>query len=145
MMYRMTRAFIASLGVIAMTLAASETFAASGPAHGGGSGPRHPAFRPLASRSLHHHGRNAAGVFWPGDGGYYDGSSTGDPEVALTQPGSGDIHHTYTYDVPWDWAHRYPPAVAPSDRAYIPECPAQTVTVPGADGSQQTVNIVRCY
>jgi hypothetical protein len=142
MMDRMYRVFIASLGVATIILLPSETFAAAGPAHGAGS--RHPGFRPLASRSLHHHGRNAAGVFWPGDEGYY-GPSGGEGEVGVAQPGTADIHHTYTYDVPWDWAHRYPPAVAPSDRAYVPECPSQTVTVPGHDGTDQTVNIVRCY
>jgi hypothetical protein len=29
-------------------------------------------------------------------------------------------------------------------RAYELGCPAQTVTVPGADGKDQTINIVRC-
>lgn len=55
------------------------------------------------------------------------------------------MHYTYTYDVPWDWAHRYPPAVIPSERAYVPECPEQTVTVAGKGGKEQTVNIIRCY
>jgi hypothetical protein len=26
----------------------------------------------------------------------------------------------------------------------VPGCPAQTVTVPGADGKDQTVTVVRC-
>jgi hypothetical protein len=138
----MYRVSFASLGVVAIILFPSETFAAAGSAHGAGS--RHPAFHPLTSRSLHHHGRNAGGVFWPGDEGYY-GPSGSEPGVEVAQPGTADVHHTYTYDVPWDWAHRYPPAVAPSDRAYVPECPAQTVTVPGRDGTEKTVNIVRCY
>jgi hypothetical protein len=55
------------------------------------------------------------------------------------------MRYTYTYDVPWDWAHRYPPAVLPSERAYVPECPQQTVTVLGKGGREQTVNIIRCY
>ena len=33
------------------------------------------------------------------------------------------------------------PAVSP----YVPGCHGQNVTVPGADGKDQTVNIVRCY
>ena len=34
---------------------------------------------------------------------------------------SRDIRYTTTYDVPWDWAHRYPPNVAPSERrALVP-------------------------
>ena len=59
-------------------------------------------------------------------------------------PQSGDVHYTTTYDVPWDWAHRFPPAVAPSDRPYVPSCPTETVTVPGRNG-QQTVNVTRCF
>ena len=142
MMDRMYRISLASLGVAAIIAFPAETFAAAGPAHGAGS--RHPAFRSPASRSLHHHGRNAGGIFWPGDDGYY-GPSGGDPGVDVAPAGPADVHHTYTYDVPWDWAHRYPPAVAPSDRAYVPQCPSQIVTVPGHGGTEQTVNIVRCY
>jgi len=63
----------------------------------------------------------------------------------VTQPLPGDIRNTNAYDIPWDWAHRYPPAVAPSDRPYVPSCPAETVKVPGHDGNEQTVNITRCY
>ena len=63
----------------------------------------------------------------------------------IPQSVSGDFRYTYTYDVPWDWAHRYPPMVAPSDRPYVSSCPAETVTVPGRGGREQTVNITRCY
>jgi hypothetical protein len=55
------------------------------------------------------------------------------------------MHYTYTYDVPWDWAHRFPPAVAPSDRPYVSSCPAESVTVTGRGGKEQTVNVIRCY
>ena len=80
--------------------------------------------------------------FWPGDSSFY-GPSNGEPILDGTQGASRDIH--YTYDVPWDWAHRYPPAVAPSDRPYVPGCGSETVTVPGHDGEERTVNVVRCY
>jgi hypothetical protein len=88
------------------------------------------------------------GGFWLGDGSFYEPSyepSNGEPMLDGTQAASRDIHTTYTYDVPWDWAHRYPPAVALSDRPYVPGCHAETVTVPGRDGEEQTVNVVRCY
>ncbi|MGC0394370.1 hypothetical protein ABIF91_006756 [Bradyrhizobium sp. USDA 241] len=55
------------------------------------------------------------------------------------------MRYTYTYDVPWDWTHRYPPNVVPSNRPYVPSCPTEQVTVPGRGGSEHTVNIMRCY
>lgn len=134
-------AFIASLSVAALMLSANEASARSGAAHPAGVAPMHP--RPAVAHLLRHHRRNNLGAFWPADGFFY-GPSNGEPMAGLTQP-SGDIHYTYTYDVPWDWAHRYPPAVAPSERPYVPSCPAETVTVPGRNGSEQTVSIMRCY
>ena len=85
------------------------------------------------------------GIFWPAIGGFDYGPTGGEPVAGVTQPISSDVHYTYTYDVPWDWAHRYPPAVAPSERPYVSSCPAETVTVLGRDGAQKTVNIMRCY
>ena len=84
------------------------------------------------------------GAFWPGDEGFYYGPN-GEPLAEGTPPTSGDVHYTYTYDVPWDWAHRYPPAVTPSDRPYVSTCPSEAVRVPGRDGREQTVNVMRCY
>ena len=138
---KMVGAFIASLGVVTLVLAPGETFARSGTAPGARSAApaiSHPPFaRP--------HYRGARG-FFPGAGGYFYGAN-GEPIVDATQAPSGEINHkyTYTYDVPWDWAHRYPPNVVPSDRAYITECPTQTVTVPGNGGREHTVNVTRCY
>ena len=145
MTYRMYGAFIASLSAVAFMLAATETFARSGAAHGGGFTPTHSTFHPRVAQSLRHHRRNDGGTFWPADGAYDYGPSNGEPVVEGTPPASGDIHTTYTYDVPWDWAHRYPPAVTPSDRPYVPSCPTEAVTVPGRDGTEKTVNITRCY
>ena len=145
MTYRMYGALIASLSVIALMLAANETFARSGAARGGGVASTHSISRPSIAHSFRHHRRNnVGGFFWPGDEGFY-GPSNGEPMVDVTQPASGDIRYTNTYDVPWDWAHRFPPAVAPSERPYVPSCPAETVTVPGQDGKEQTVSIMRCY
>ena len=65
--------------------------------------------------------------------------------VDAAPPMSGDVHYTNTYDVPWDWAHRLPPMVAPSERPYLPSCPTETVTVTGRGGQEQTVNVMRCF
>nr|WP_291608188.1 hypothetical protein [Bradyrhizobium sp.] len=144
MTHRMYGALIASAGAAALLLAATETFAKSG------ATPRAPMaaapsmHRPLAPH-FRHHRRNFGGTFWPGS--YYYPPSNGEPVVNVPQHMSGDFRytHTYTYDVPWDWAHRFPPAVAPSDRPYVSSCPAETVTVPGRDGKEHTVNVMRCY
>jgi len=137
-------AFIASLSVVALMLGANETLARSGAAPRGGVASMHPIFRPSIAHPFRHHRRNNVGTFWPGAGGFFY-APNGEPITDTTQPPSGDIRYTYTYDVPWDWAHRYPPAVAPSDRPYVPSCPAETVTVLGRDGREQTLNITRCY
>ncbi|HEY5063950.1 MAG TPA: hypothetical protein VIJ04_03850 [Xanthobacteraceae bacterium] len=137
-------ALVASLGAVALMLAANETFAASGAAARGRAPSTHSIFRPAVAHSFRHHRRNNAGIFWPGDG-FYDQPFNGEPLADVPQSPSGDVHYTYKYDVPWDWAHRYPPAVTPSDRPYVPSCPAENVTVPGHGGKEQTVSITRCY
>ena len=71
-------------------------------------------------------------------------SPDGTPLADGTAPTSGDVHYTTTYDVPWDWAHRLPPNVTPSDRPYVPSCPTQVVTVPGRNGSQN-INVTQCF
>jgi hypothetical protein len=141
MTHRMYPAFIASLSAIAVMLAASETFARSGTASHGGFASAHSISHSSTSRSLRHHRFNNIGTFWPGDGFY--GAPNGESGADVAQPPSGDIH--YTYDVPWDWAHRYPPAVTPSERPYVPGCPTQTVLVPGRDGQRQAVYITQCF
>ena|SRR6202012_4738291 len=148
MAYPGFRLLIASVGGLALVLATSETFAASGGAHGGVAA-THGAGRAAFARSVAHHrrGRNAAAVYWP-DSGYWDyGSTPGEPGVDVAPPASGDIHYTYTYDAPWDAVHRLPPNVAPSTRPYVPDCSTQTVTVPRRGDPQQTanINITRCY
>jgi hypothetical protein len=149
MTYRMYGVFIASLSAVALMLAANETFGGSGGAHVGGVAPAPPiSHPPVAGSPRHHRGSNVGGL-WPAAGGYFYGPSYADPMVAdVTRPVSGDIHYTYTYDVPWDAVHRYPPPpVTPPAtvfRTYVPGCAAQTVTVPWGDGKEQTVNIVRC-
>lgn len=137
-------ALIASLGVAALMVGSNETFARSGSAPGvgarGGFASTHPIFRPLGR--LHRNvRRNDLGAVWPviGDSFYY-APPNGEAIADFTQPISSDV-----YGIPWDWAHRYPPMVIPSERPYVTSCPAETVTVPGRYGNEQTINIIRCY
>jgi|SRR6476620_11731607 hypothetical protein len=137
---------IVSLGGLGLMLAAGEAFAGAGAGQGTTSA-THAASRPSIARSLGHHRGHRGDAFWPGvvDGDY--GPAYGEPGPDVTPPPSGDVHYTYTYDVPWDAVHRFPPNVAPSTRPYVPDCTSQTVTVPRDDGAEQTanINVIRCY
>jgi len=137
-------ALVASLSVAALMLAANETFARSAGAQRGAFASTHGNFHSPGSRSFRHARRNDGAIFWPGVDGYGYGPTGGEPLVDVTPP-SGDTHTTYTYDVPWDWVHRYPPMVARSERPYVPSCPEESVTVPGRDGKERTINVMRCY
>jgi len=132
-------AVVASLSAVTLMLASSETFAAS--SGSGFRGPTQAAHRPLARRFGHP--RHKSTFLWPG-GIFYEPSAS-EPSADVTSPPSNDVRYTYIYDVPWDWAHRFPPDVVPSDRPYVKSCPSEAVTVPGSDGGEQTVNIMRCY
>jgi len=101
--------------------------------------------RPHGIGGFHHHRRFGGGVFpyWPGYDDYGSAAYGGTGAEAVP-PQSNDVHTTYTYDVPWDWAHRFPPNVVPSNRPYVSSCPTESVSVPGR-GGEQTVNITRCY
>ena len=140
MTFKMHSAFIASLSAAALLLATGDSFARSGAAPGGGARTMPPA----AGHAFGHHRRNVGG-YWPARGGYYYAPANGEPQSDAMQPASRDVRYTYTYDVPWDWAHRYPPNVVPSDRPYVSSCSAETVTVPGRNGQDKTINITRCY
>ena len=148
MTYRVPGALIASLSAVTLLLAAEQASARSGvAAHGLVAAP--PAIaraHPPIARSGRFLGRRNSLFYWPGGGEfYYPPSGTEPPFAGMTQPLSNDVRYTYTYDVPWDWVHRFPPNVTPSDRPYVPSCPSETVTVPGRSGAEQTVNIIRCY
>jgi hypothetical protein len=142
---RMYGAFIASLSVVALMLVPNETFARSGGARGGGFASTHTISHSPVPPSFRHNRRNNAGLFWPAVGGFYYEPSNGEPAVNVAPAPSNDVRYTYTYDVPWDWAHRYPPAVTPSDRPYVSSCPTENVRVTGRDGEEQTISIMRCY
>ena len=141
MTYRVHPAFIATLSAIALMVATNETFARSGTVSRGAFASAHSISHPSIRQTLRHRRINNTGTFWAGDGFY--GPSNDEVTADVAQPSSGDIH--YTYDVPWDRAHRYPPVVAPSDRPYVPSCPTAVVTVPGHDGTRQTVNVTQCF
>jgi hypothetical protein len=135
-----SRMLTASLGAILLMLAANETFAASrGSFHGGA----HMTSHRLMAHSFRHHRITQGGYVWPGDDGYY--GSTGAAVLDGTQPLPNDVGNSNASDIPWDWAHRYPPAVTPSGRPYVSTCGAETVTVPNENGGTGQVNIVRCY
>jgi hypothetical protein len=143
-------ALAASLGVLALAIVPNAATA------GSGAGPRAAFAAPrhgFAGSFRHFHRNNGAfnnGVFsyWPGYddygyGGY--GPSSSEPLGAVAPPASNDVRYTTTYDVPWDWAHRFPPMVTPSDHPYVPGCHDEPVTVPGRSGAERIVNVTRCY
>ena len=139
---RQHRALLASLSAVALLLAATE-----GSARPAGAGPRGgvaAAHGHIGGPGARFHHRNSW-VMWPGGGGFYYGPSPSESYAEFAPPLSNDINYTYTYDVPWDHTHRYPPNVVPSDRPYVPSCPSETVIVPGRGGAEHAVNIMRCY
>ena len=138
-------ALVASLSAATLMLASNVTSARSGAAVRGAVGVPRPIGAPAIAR--HHHHRGVGGAYWPGDFGDYGtyGATDGGPYAAVTQPTYDAPRATCTYDMPWDWAHRCPPAVAPSDKPYAPSCPTEVMKFPGRDGTEQTVNVTRCY
>lgn len=149
MMSRSNGALLASLSAAVLLLSLSDSFARPGGVtpHGvmATAGPSGVARAPIAP-GARFRGRNNSFVYWPGGGGFfYDGATYNEPFADVRQPVTNDVRYTYTYDVPWDWAHRFPPNVVPSDRPYVPSCPTESVAVPGRGGGEHIVNIMRCY
>ena len=147
MTYHIHGALLASLSAAALLLSPVDSFARPGGAapHGVSAGPAGAMARAPIGPGARFHRRSSPFVYWPGGGGFYDGAGYSQPFVDAGQPVTTDVRYTYTYDVPWDWSHRFPPNVVPSDRPYVPSCPTEQVTVPGRGGSEHTVNIMRCY
>jgi hypothetical protein len=125
---------IASVGAIALTVATGETFAASRGAH--------MTSHRLAAHSFRHHHRSQDGFVWD-DGGYFYGP-TGDA-LLDGAPLTGEVRNSNAGDIPWDWAHRYPPVLSPAGRPYVSSCGAEAVTVPDGRGGTGQVNVIRCY
>ena len=141
MTFRKYSALIASLGTVALMLASGGASARMAGSRGGMIAP-HAIGHHRFGHGFRHHGAFGP-IVWPGDTG--TDSAYDQAPVNITPPASSDVHYTYTYDVPWDWAHRLPPQVAPSDRPYVPSCSSEGVTVPGANGEAQTVNVTSCH
>jgi hypothetical protein len=147
MMRQVCATFIASLSV-AFILASNQAFGQLRAAAPNGS--------PPSTHSSGHHGalhhRRNIGTFFPAVGGFFGGPFNGQPNVNLdVRQTITDGIYTCTYDIPWDWVHRCPPSFfasppvpPPPPVAFRPGCSGQTVTVPGADGKDQTVNMLRC-
>jgi hypothetical protein len=133
---KINSALIVSLSAISLVLATSETFAASRSARGAFASAHRP-----GSHFFRHNRRQQGTIGWFGDDGTYYGPNGEE----LAPPISGDARYSDTNDIPWDWAHRYPPAVVPSARPYVSSCGAETVTVPDGRGGNGQVNIMRCY
>ena len=142
MAYRMYGALIAPLSVAVLMLAANDVSAQVQAAPRAGMAAPHSMPRPPA---VGHGRRNHPGAFWSATGSFYEPSYSEPTALDLNQTIKGDIRYTYSQDIPWDWPHRFPPRVAPSDRPYVQSCAAETVTVPGRNGKESTVNITRCY
>ncbi|NPV19323.1 hypothetical protein [Bradyrhizobium aeschynomenes] len=142
------RVWVACAGAATLMLSAGTASAGSGAAVAApvaAAGPGQvvapaPGMRPFVRH--HHRGIRS---YLPAAGAFAYGG-TGEPVIQqIPEHTSADVRYTYTYDVPWDWAHRYPPNVVPSDRPYVSSCPMQTVTVPGRRGGDHSVTITRCY
>ena len=97
--------------------------------------------RAAAHGLRHHHRPQGEGGFVWGDGGY----SYGGGDAIEGAPLTGDVRNSNAGEIPWDWAHRYPPAVLPSDRPYVSSCGSESVTVPDGRGGNGQVNVIRCY
>jgi hypothetical protein len=139
---RIYRTLIASVGAIVLTVSANETFAAS---RGGGTSAHSTSHRLAAHRFAAHrfHHRSQGAIVWPSDDGYFYGP-TGDAGFDGA-PLTGEVRNSNASDIPWDWAHRYPPTVMPSDRPYVSSCGTESVTVPDGRGGTGQVNVIRCY
>jgi hypothetical protein len=142
MSFKTNTALIASLGAVALMLATSEASARATGSRGGMTASHAIGHRPFV-HGFRHRGGPFGPVVWPGDAG--TDAAYGQAPADVAPPGSNDVHYTYTYDVPWDWAHRLPPKVAPSDRAYVPSCSVEGVTVPDNNGESHTVNVTSCH
>jgi hypothetical protein len=144
MTYRKLAALVA-VGAIALAFATNETVARTGgigvaATPRTGIAPVRPAPHPL--HGFRHHGRfGNGGVFWPGYGDAYGAYAPTSEPITAPLAGPNEVRYTTIYDVPWDWAHRFPPNVTPSDRPYVPGCGSETVDV----GGGKTVNVFRCY
>jgi hypothetical protein len=118
---RMYGTLVAFVTVVALVLAASETFADPGVARGGGFAPQRPS-PPSVGRLMHHHRgfdhHRGFGGYWPTYGGVFYGppNEYDEPVVQAPPPKtSDDIRYTCVYDIPWDYVHRCPQFTTPHE------------------------------
>jgi hypothetical protein len=143
MIYKVAAVFAMFLSA-SLSLAFNQAFAQSGPAHHSANFAKHSPHH----RFPHHDHRRSKGLF----GGFWgvpDYEFGMDADAPTHPPTVYEPRYTCTYDIPWDWVHRCPPVAAypeaPSEPVVRgPGCVRQVVTVPGADGKDQTINMVRC-
>ena len=135
MTYRKLGALV-TVGAIALAFATNEAIAQAG-----GAGVVAAPQAGATVRGAHAFNRGVGGYFWPGYG--YDYGAYVPAAGPITAPfaGPAEVRYTTTFDVPWNWAHRFPPNVIPSDRPYVPGCGEESVGV----GGGKTVNVMRCY
>ncbi len=108
MTYKTT--LFASLGAVALVLAAGAASADPGGARGAGLAPSRPAF-PSFPR---HHQRG--GGFFPATGGVVYGATNEvrEPVVeAAPVTRSDELRYTCVLDIPWDYVHRCPQYTTP--------------------------------
>ena len=131
-------AFAAALAAAASLSFIAPERASAAPAHAGSSHPGggHGHHALVRSRGL----RNAGWGLW-GNGAVVYAAPQSPAIEPVAGVGALSQHVTYTYDVPWDAVHRYPPAAY----EYGQGCHTQHQTVPKSGGGKQSVNIIRCY
>jgi hypothetical protein len=141
-------ALIAALAA-ALSAAASSSFAAGSGAPGAAvSGATHGGSHARSAHAGHNAmagsrgSRNAGWGLWGYGPAVYGATQPAGVEP-VASVGALSEHVTYTYDVPWDAVHRYPPAMRPYEDAR--GCHTQQQSVPRAGGGTQAVDIVRCY
>lgn len=107
MTYKAT--LFASLGAVALVLAAGTASAEPGATRGAGLAPARPAF-PAFPRH-HHHG----GGFFPGAGVVYGATNEVREPVVEAPPvaRSDELRYTCVLDIPWDYVHRCPQYTTP--------------------------------
>src|ERR1700733_14991211 len=98
---KINSALIVSLSAVALVLATSETFAGSRSARGAFASAHRP-----GTHFSHHDPPSWGPIGLFGYGGTYYGPNG---EELPPPPISGGARYGDTNDIPWDWAHRYPP------------------------------------
>jgi len=153
MLRRMYAAFIMSLGV-AVTLASNQAFGQQGAAPLASMRSAGPSLPSVSSNPSAPSVPSAP--FFRTARGFHGARSFHRPlNHGLDLNEYRDItRFTCSYDIPWDWVHRCPPVASPlgppptpvvsAPVISAPGCVQQDITVPGTDGKNQTITMLRC-